>query len=102
MALGEVQTFVIVASDIDGDLLTYGWLVDGQSVGGSSSSYEFVGTSVGSHVVRVIVSDGSAEVGFGWTIEVRTKPQPATGRFEPVGGSLVIPRRLANELVALG
>src|SRR3989442_988863 len=69
MALGEVQTFVIVASDIDGDLLTYGWLVDGQSVGGSSSSYEFVGTSVGSHVVKVIVSDGSAEGGFVLTIQ---------------------------------
>ena len=102
MALGEVQTFVIVASDIDGDLLTYGWLVDGQSVGGSSSSYEFVGTSVGSHVVRVIVSDGSAEVGFGWTIEVRTQPQPATGRLEPVGGGLFIQVLSASALVALG
>src|SRR5213594_2245434 len=43
MGLGEAQTLVVVASDLDGDLLTYSWRVDGLSVGGSSSSYQFVG-----------------------------------------------------------
>jgi len=102
MGLGEAQTLVVVASDLDGDLLTYSWLVDGLSVGGSSSSYQFVGSNVGSHVIRVLVSDGSAEVSFGWTIEVRTRPQPPTGNLEPVGGGLFIQVLSASALVALG
>src|SRR3989441_271001 len=103
MGLGEAQTLVVVASDLDGDLLTYSWLVDGRSVGGSSS-YEFVGSNVGSHVIRVLVSDGSAEVSFGWTIEVRTRPQPQppTGNLEPVGGGLFSQVLSASALVALG
>ena len=103
MGLGEAQTLVVVASDLDGDLLTYSWFVDGRSVGGSSS-YEFVGSNVGSHVIRVLVSDGSAEVSFGWTIEVRTRPQPQppTGNLEPVGGGLFSQVLSASALVALG
>jgi len=99
---GDAETLVVVASDPDGDLLTYSWLVDGLSVGGSSSAYVFHGSSVGTHVVRVLVSDGRAEASFAWTIEVRTRPQPPTGHLEPVGAGLFVQVLSASALVALG
>ncbi len=102
MVRGEVQSFVVVASDLDGDPLAYSWLVDGLSVGGSPSSYEFVGSNVGSHVIWVLVSDGSAEVGFGWAIEVRTRPQPPTGHLEPFGEGLFIQVLSGSALASLG
>jgi len=101
MGLGDAQTLVVVASDLDGDLLTYSWLIDGLSVGGSSS-YEFHGSTVGTHLVRVLVSDGSAEVSFGWTIEVQARPQPPVGHLEPVGEGLFVQVLSASALVALG
>ena len=99
---GDAETLVVVASDPDGDLLTYSWLVDGLSVGGSSSAYVFHGSSVGTHVVRVLVSDGRAEASFAWTIEVRARPQPPTGHLEPVGAGLFVQVLSASALVALG
>jgi len=99
---GDAETLVVVASDPDGDLLTYSWLVDGLAVGGSSSAYVFHGSSVGTHVVRVLVSDGRAEASFAWTIEVRTRPQPPTGHLEPVGAGLFVQVLSASALVALG
>ena len=99
---GDAETLVVVASDPDGDLLTYSWLVDGLSVGGSSSAYVFHGSNVGTHVVRVLVSDGRAEASFAWTIEVRTRPQPPTGHLEPVGAGLFVQVLSASALVALG
>ena len=99
---GDAETLVVVASDPDGDLLTYSWLVDGLSVGGSSSAYVFHGSSVGTHVVRVLVSDGRAEASFAWTIEVRALPQPPTGHLEPVGEGLFVQVLSASALVALG
>ena len=99
---GDAETLVVVASDPDGDLLTYSWLVDGLAVGGSSSAYVFHGSSVGTHVVRVLVSDGRAEASFAWTIEVRTRPQPPTGHLEPVGEGLFVQVLSASALVALG
>src|SRR5213594_4190066 len=99
---GDAETLMVVASDPDGDLLTYSWLVDGLSVGGSSSAYVFHGSNVGTHVVRVLVSDGRAEASFAWTIEVRARPQPTTGHLEPVGAGLFVQVLSASALVALG
>ena len=99
---GDAETLVVVASDPDGDLLTYSWLVDGLAVGGSSSVYVFHASSVGTHVVRVLVSDGRAEASFAWTIEVRARPQPPTGHLEPVGEGLFVQVLSASALVALG
>src|SRR5207245_1583493 len=84
LPLDGTQTLVVVASDPDGDPLTYAWTVDGLPMNASSSSYEFVGSNVGSHVVRVLVSDGFAHVGFAWSIDVRTPPQPAQLPVGPV------------------
>ncbi len=98
----ERQTLVVVASDPDGDPLTYSWTVDGLPVNASSGSYEFIGSNIGSHVVRVLVSDGFAEVGFAWAIEVRTRPQPAQLPVEPFQAGQYLQVFAAGALVSLG
>jgi alpha-galactosidase len=102
LLLDETQTLVVVASDLDGDPLIYSWILDGHPVSGSSGSYEFVGSSVGSHVVRVLVSDGSAEVGFTWAIEVNPRTPPAQLPIEPFQGGAYLQVFAAGALVSLG
>jgi len=102
LPLDGMQTLVVVASDADGDPLTYAWTVDGLPVNASSSSYEFVGSNVGSHIVRVVVSDGYSEVDFGWAIEVRASPQPPAAHLEPVGAGTFIQVFSGIALVSLG
>src|SRR5207247_1620237 len=80
----------------------YSWIVDGVPVSGSSSSYEFVASNVGSHVVRVVVSDGYSEVDVGWAIEVRTSPQPPGAHLEPVGAGPLIEVFSGIALASLG
>ena len=74
--VSETKNFTVVAEDLDGDLLTFSWSVDGVPVAGSSPSYAFVGQEAGFHVVVVVVSDGSAAVAFGWAVEVREQSVP--------------------------
>jgi alpha-galactosidase len=76
LARGEAQTFRVVASDPDGDALAYAWTVAGEAVGLSDRSYEFIAPAPGTYVVRVVVSDGYAEIGSVWSVEVRTSPEP--------------------------
>jgi chitodextrinase len=102
MVVGETQTFVVVASDPDGDPLTYSWIADGLPVGGSSSSYEFVGSTLGSHVIRVLVSDGFVEVGVAWAVEVRTHTQPAQLPVEPFPEGLYLQVFAAGALASIG
>src|SRR3989441_428505 len=102
LPLDETQTLVVVASDPDGDPLTYAWAVDGLPVNASSASYEFIGSSVGSHVVRVLVSDGFAHVGFAWSIDVRTPPQPAQLPVGPVQDAPYLQAFGASALGSLG
>src|SRR2546428_140234 len=102
LPLDETQTLVAVASDPDGDPLTYAWAVDGLPVNASSASYEFIGSSVGSHVVRVLVSDGFAHVGFAWSIDVRTPPQPAQLPVGPVQDAPYLQAFGASALGSLG
>jgi PKD repeat protein len=88
---GEQGTFAVVATDPDGDPLTYSWTIDGVHVGTSSSSYGFVSMVPGTFAIRVLVSDGFAAVLFEWHVMIgdsTTKAPPATessGTFASVG-----------------
>lgn len=73
LAVSERRTFAVVASDSDGDSLTFSWYLNGLWVSSASSSYPFVGMVTGAYTLRVEVSDGSAAVGFVWHIDVRAK-----------------------------
>ncbi len=56
---GDSRTLRARASDPNGDALTYGWTVDGQSVPNNNLSFEFgtTGRQPGNYVVRATVTD---------------------------------------------
>mgnify|MGYP001165453530 CR=1 FL=1 len=68
---GETKTFSIIASDPDGDLLTYKWLLDGVIV---STTTEFAFSpkynESGTYNLTIIVSDGEAETSLEFTVIV--------------------------------
>jgi alpha-tubulin suppressor-like RCC1 family protein len=63
--VGDSKTFSIAATDPEGDLLSYSWLVDGTATGETSSSFTFAPTAgqVGERVVEAVASDGTASGG---------------------------------------
>ena len=68
----ETQEFNVIASDPDGDPLTYGWYINGTEVGGNFSNYLFDATinPNGTHTVKVNVTDGIHVVNRFWTLTV--------------------------------
>ena len=79
---GGSTTIRAIASDPNGDPLTYSWSVDGQSVTNNSSTFEFgsAGRSTGSHTVRVTVSDSdnmTASCESRVTIDLRPNNNPS-------------------------
>jgi|GEM_PF-231874 len=79
LGVSESRTFVVIASDPDGDALSFEWSVGDVSVwsvgdvsvGSSSSSYAFVAPRPGNYNLRVFVSDGSLAVASYWVIDVQ-------------------------------
>ena len=72
---GMSQTFSITASDVDGDTLTYTWMLDGTRVatGSSFTSFTYTAPQVTAntpHTLTVSVSDGPVERVFSWTLTV--------------------------------
>lgn len=74
LTVSESGTFVVAASDPDGDPLTFSWAIGGVRTGSSASSYTFESTVRGTFVLGVTASDGSAATSFEWHIDVRDKP----------------------------
>jgi hypothetical protein len=63
--------FLIMASDPDGDPLTYRWSVDSSGVGtGSSYRFEYDFSSSGDYVIEVSVNDTMDEVSLQWLLHV--------------------------------
>ena len=63
--------FSVKASDLNDDDLTTSWGLDGNEVAmGNSYTYEIGYDAAGDHTVRVVVSDGVAEVSREWDVKV--------------------------------
>jgi hypothetical protein len=79
----QTVTLGVLASDPDGDVLTYSWTVDGAPANSSSSSFAWIGTTPGTHIVRVVATDGSGDASFVWLVEVRSRSvaAPPFGEF---------------------
>jgi alpha-galactosidase len=101
IAVAETQTFGVVASDPDGDGLTYAWTVDGVAVGVSSPWYQFRGVQPGTYLLRVAISDGAAEVSAVWSVEVRAAAKHPTLTADLVWRDPFIAFVLVAETVAL-
>jgi hypothetical protein len=72
VALNDSETFVVVASDPDGDNLSYAWRLDGVQVGTNASTFIFSEGTVKTYVLNITVSDGQAEDWYQWTVTVST------------------------------
>lgn len=73
------QVFTVDASDLNGDSLTYTWTLDGAisgaindspTGGGSQAIFSPTTAMVGSHILRVSVTDGTETASQQWTVEV--------------------------------
>jgi subtilisin family serine protease len=82
------QVFQVSATDPEGSSLIFKWTLDGVVVG-SQEDYQYNpdDSSVGSHTLRLEVSDGELSTFSNWTIEVTSANQAPTIRsFTPSEG----------------
>lgn len=68
-------TLSVLAEDADGQSLSYAWSVDGASVGSNAASFTYAPAVVGTHSVRVAVSDGVGGVTLQhWSVALNARP----------------------------
>lgn len=58
-SVGEMVTFTTVATDADGDTLTYTWYLNDVQQSATDANVTWTPTESGSFVIKVVVSDGS-------------------------------------------
>ena len=74
---GETLRFSIAATDINADILSYGWAVDGFHVAdGMEFNYSTDFRSSGSREIRAVVTDGEFTVIRSWNITVQDVNRP--------------------------
>jgi len=79
LAPGEARTISVIATDPDGDVLTYEWRVNGAVVGGNASSVAFNESAVGTYLVSVTVTDGTLVDSASWAVAVTAGTGPPPG-----------------------
>ncbi len=62
------------ATDLDGDLITYEWTVDGSPQSSTSAFLSLAASEAGTHIVNITVSDGSLTDKYSWTVMVSETP----------------------------
>ncbi|MBI3034691.1 hypothetical protein HYY71_00055 [Candidatus Woesearchaeota archaeon] len=68
---GQSINFSVLASDLNKDILSYEWLVDGQRAAyGPDFSYQTTYYSAGTHRISAVVSDGTSTAGKEWQVNV--------------------------------
>jgi len=70
LPVGQAHVLSVVATDPDGDSLSYEWTVDGRRLASGTSTIRFWQDAPGSFRVRVDVSDGDLVSSYEWTIVV--------------------------------
>ena len=84
---GSSQLFAITASDIDGDVLTYNWLLDGISVSNTTTFNYSALNGPETHTLTANVSDGLLSDSTTWTINVLNLPPTVTASADIVDES---------------
>lgn len=65
------DTFFLTVMDLDGDDLTFTWILDGEVLSGEDSeTFTYNKPEVGTHSLIVEISDGIEEIGYSWTVKV--------------------------------
>lgn len=74
LVIDETQAidFSVAASDLNKDVLSYAWKLDGADAGAESTySYETTYEDAGTHTVKVEVSDGISSTSKIWSVDVQ-------------------------------
>lgn len=67
----ESVDFRVLASDVNKDILSYYWLLDGKNIkDGQEFTYETTYNDAGTHFVSAIVSDGTFNVSRDWKVNI--------------------------------
>jgi hypothetical protein len=74
MLVGEVANFSASALDPENDAMTYLWKVDGEVALSDTSSFSYVPTEKGDHIVELTISDGTDTTRQQWTVTVKARP----------------------------
>jgi hypothetical protein len=78
---GETKTFIVTASDVEGNTLSYTWRFDDEVVLGEGlPRFELVTnlSSQGAHLVTLVVSDGGLETYVNWSVAINNVNRPPT------------------------
>lgn len=67
---GETRVFYVIASDADGDNLSYEWYLDGVSAEENSNVYSYLAEEEGNYIINVEVSDENSSVSKSWSVSV--------------------------------
>ena len=67
---GDSQEFIVTASDLENDALTYEWSVNGALAQSTTNRYLFLANQVGSFNIKVVVSDGVLSQSAQWSVVV--------------------------------
>jgi len=70
LTAGDTHTFSVIATDPDGDVLSYEWYVNGQKQSETSDNFTYTFDSEGNYTVKVVVSDGKDSVSSQCNVEV--------------------------------
>ncbi len=71
------ETFFLTMMDVDGDELTFTWILDGRTLTDQTTeTFTYSNPTQGTHSLRVVVSDGQEEAGYSWTLNVAGGPAP--------------------------
>lgn len=82
LAIDEKVTLQIVATDPEGDTLSYNWKVNGKlQQGETGNTFKFKATDLGKYEVKVTVSDGNLESSYSWNVVVN-EPLSPQGNLE--------------------
>jgi chitinase len=85
---GLNRSFSVVASDPDGDPLTYLWRIDGVVAGGNASAFGF-SRPAGTYAVNVTVSDGSLATWWEWTVTVTASGTGVEAALPWIAGAIL-------------
>ena len=103
LRMGEPCSFGVVATDPDGDRLTYSWKLNGAAVAGELGQCYTCrkGLVSGMNTVRVEVSDGTATVWAEWSVRLSV-PAITTSSSQPpwgLAGAAVLVAALVTAIV---
>ncbi len=85
LIVGEGQAFAFEADDLFDRPIAYKWTLDGMTVSEDTSSFAYIATVAGEHVLRAEADNTRHTVSHEWTVSVREPVAPTVSPVAPDG-----------------